>query len=80
MIMRYNKMAERARPANRWPSGVSMNIVLTFNRSGTVPAGRGAGQVPSLPVLAIHPPRKPAIPDEGRWAKNITTATINHLL
>jgi len=35
-------------------------------RSGTGPAGRGAGRVPSLPFSAIHPPRQPAIPDEGR--------------
>ena len=48
------------------PSGVSMNTDLTFHRSGTGPAGRGAGRVPSLPTFAIHPPRQPAIPDEGR--------------
>ncbi len=35
-------------------------------RSGTGPAGRRAGQVPSLPFPAIHPPCQPAIPDEGR--------------
>ena len=48
------------------PSGVSMNTNLTFHRSGTGPAGRRAGRVPSLPMPAIHPPRQPAIPDEGR--------------
>ena len=48
------------------PSGVSMNTDLTFDRSGTGPAGRRAGRVPSLPFPAIHPQRQPAIPDEGR--------------
>ena len=61
-------MAEQARPANRWPSGVSMNTNFTFHRSGTGPAGRRAGRAPSLPMPSIHPPRQPAIPDEGRWA------------
>jgi hypothetical protein len=37
-----------------------------IRRSGTGPAGRGAGRAPSLPFPAIHPPRQPAIPDEGR--------------
>jgi len=37
-----------------------------IRRSGTGPAGRRAGRVPSLPMRAIHPPRPPAIPDEGR--------------
>ena len=45
-----------------------MNTDLTFHRSGTGPAGRRAGRVPSLPLSAIHPPRQPAIPDEGRSA------------
>jgi len=53
------------------PSGVSMNTNLTFHRSGTGPAGRRAGRVPSLPTYAIHPPRQPAIPDEGRSEKKI---------
>lgn len=35
-------------------------------RLGTGPASRRAGRVPSLPIRAIHPPRQPAIPDEGR--------------
>jgi len=35
-------------------------------RSGTGPAGRRAGRAPSLPVSSVHPPRQPAIPDEGR--------------
>jgi ribosomal-protein-alanine N-acetyltransferase len=48
------------------PSGVSMNTDLTFHRSGTGPAGRRAGRVPSLPFRAIHHFRQPAIPDEGR--------------
>jgi len=39
-----------------------------IRRSGTGPAGRRAGRVPSLPMPAIHPPRQPAIPDEGRSA------------
>ena len=43
-----------------------MNTNLTFHRSGTGPAGRRAGRVPSLPIPAIHPPRQPSIPDEGR--------------
>ena len=46
-----------------------MNTVLTFHRSGTGPAGREAGLVPSLPTCPIHPPRQPAIPDEGRSQK-----------
>ena len=59
-------MAEQTRPANRWPLGLSMNTDLTFHRSGTGPAGRKAGRVPSLPTFAIHAFRQPAIPDEGR--------------
>ena len=51
------------------PWGVSMNADLPFHRSGTGPAGRRAGRVPSLPFRAIHQPRQPAIPDEGRSAK-----------
>jgi hypothetical protein len=39
---------------------------IVVRRSGTGPAGRNAGQVPSLPFPAIHTPRQPAIPDEGR--------------
>ena len=35
-------------------------------RSGTGDAGSRASRVPSLPVLAIHPFRQPAIPDGGR--------------
>ena len=42
-------------------------------RSGTGPAGRRAGRVPSLPFSAIHPPRQPAIPDEGRSATKYCT-------
>ena len=37
-----------------------------IGRSGTRPAGRRAGRVPSLLMFAIHPPRQPAIPDDGR--------------
>ena len=37
-----------------------------IRRSGTGPAGRQAGRVPSLPFRAIHLFRQPAIPDEGR--------------
>jgi hypothetical protein len=37
-----------------------------IQRSGTGPAGRGAGRVPSLPMLSIRHFRQPAIPDEGR--------------
>jgi hypothetical protein len=48
-----------------------MNTFLTFHRSGTGPAGRRAGRVPSLAFCAIHPPRQPAIPDEGRSQKNM---------
>ena len=44
-----------------------MNTELTFHRSGTWPAGRRAASVPSLPMLAIHPQRQPAIPGEGHW-------------
>jgi len=58
-----------------------MNTDLTFHRSGTGPAGRRAGRVPSLPLSAIHPPRQPAIPDEGRSAnKNMRFFTIAFLL
>ncbi len=35
-------------------------------RSGTGPAGRRAGRVPSLPTPTINPPRQPSIPDRGR--------------
>ena len=35
-------------------------------RSGTGPAGRRAGRVPSLPMRVIHPFRQPAIADGGR--------------
>jgi len=38
-------------------------------RSGTGPAKRRAGRVPSLPFSAIHPLRQPAIPDGGRSGK-----------
>jgi len=48
------------------PWGVSMNTDLTFHRSGTGPAGRRAGRVPSLPTRSINPPRRPAIADGGR--------------
>jgi len=37
-----------------------------MRRSSTGPAKSRAGRVPSLPIPAIHPPRQPAIPDEGR--------------
>ena len=47
-----------------------MNTDLTFHRSGTGPADRRAGRVPSLPICAIHRPRQPAIPDEGRQQNN----------
>ena len=46
-----------------------MTTIPTFHRSGTGPAGRRAGRVPSLPFAAIHPQRQPAIPDEGRSKK-----------
>lgn len=39
-------------------------------RSGTGPAKRRAGRVPSLPFSAIHPFRQPAVPDGGRSARN----------
>jgi len=37
-------------------------------RSGTGPAKRRAGRVPSLPFSSIHPLRQPAIPDGERSA------------
>jgi len=40
-------------------------------RSGTGDAGSKASRVPSLPFSAINPHRQPAIPDGGRWARNI---------
>ena len=52
-----------------------MNTDLTFHRSGTGPAGRGAGRVPSLLMSAIHPFRQPAIPDEGRSTKKMCSRT-----
>jgi hypothetical protein len=53
-----------------------MNTNLTFHRSGTGPAGRRAGRVPSLPITAIHPPCQPAIPDEGRSEKKYVRLII----
>jgi hypothetical protein len=50
-------------------SVVSMNTDLTFHRSGTGPAGRRAGRVPSLSPRPIHPPLRPAIADGGRSQK-----------
>jgi len=47
-----------------------MNAGLTFDRSGTGPAGRRAGRVPSLPMCVIDPHRQPAIPDGGRSQKH----------
>jgi len=75
--MSADNIAEQARAVNRWPLGVSMNIDPTFYRSGTGPAGRQAGRVPSLRLRAIHPPRQPAIPDEGRSQKNMPQATAH---
>jgi hypothetical protein len=43
-----------------------MSTDFTFHRSGTGPAGRRAGQVPSLPTRLIHPFCQPAIADGGR--------------
>jgi len=40
-------------------------------RSGTGDADSRASRVPSLPILAIHPHRQPAIPDGGRSPENI---------
>ena len=54
-----------------------MNTNLKFHHSGTGPAGRRAGRVPSLTFAAIHPHRQPAIPDEGRSAiKNMRYTTF----
>ncbi len=50
-------------PPNDSPSGVSMNTDLTFHRSGTGPAGRRAGRVPSLPIRSIHAP----LPGSRGW-------------
>ena len=47
-----------------------------MRRSGTRPAKSRAGRVPSLPFPGIHPPRQPAIPDEGRWA-SIYSPSVN---
>ena len=55
-----------------------MITILTFHRSGTGPAGRIAGRVPSLPTFAIHPPCQPAIPDEGRSQRNIGLRHMAH--
>lgn len=43
---------KNSRPVNHWPFGVSMNTYPTFRRSGTGPAGRRAGRLPSLPIFA----------------------------
>jgi len=59
---RQENHANKAAQGIAGPSVVSMSTDLTFHRSGTGPAGRRAGQVPSLPILAIHPLRQPAIP------------------
>jgi len=68
-MQQINKTANGLVQLIAGPWGVSMNTHLTIHRSGTGPAGRRAGRVPSLPMRAIHPPRQPAIPDEGRWGK-----------
>lgn len=70
-------MVKQARPPNRWPSGVQMNTNLTFHLS-TGPAGRKADRVPSLPLLAIHTPRQPAIPNEAPRFQTLTFQS--HLL
>jgi len=49
-----------------------------MRRSGTGPAKSRAGRVPSLPMPAIHPPRQPAIPDEGRSPRNIALRHMAH--
>jgi len=59
---RQRNHANKAAQGIAGPSVVSMNTDFTFHRSGTGPAGRRAGRVPSLPILAIHPLRQPAIP------------------
>ena len=52
----HRKSCEQDSPPNDSPSAVSMNTGLTFHRSGTGPAGRRAGRVPSLPIYSIHAP------------------------
>ena len=66
LTFQKSKMANGLVQLIAGPWRVSMNTKLPFHRSGTGPAGRRAGRVPSLPMRAIHPPRQPAIPDEGR--------------
>ena len=65
---RIHGISDRQRtPANKaaqgiaGPSVVSMNTDFTFRPSGTGPAGRRAGRVPSLSTRPIHPLRQPAI-------------------
>ena len=62
-------MAEQARSANRWHFSLSSGAGLTFDRSGTGPAGGRAGRAPSLPFGALIAHLLPAIPDGGRSQK-----------
>ena len=41
-------ICEQTRSANRWPIPLSSGAFLTFDRSGTGPAGGRAGRAPSL--------------------------------
>jgi len=68
-LSKYQKKANGLVQLIAGPWGVSMNTNLTFHRSGTGPAIRRAGRVPSLPFLAFNHFRQPAIPDEGRSQK-----------
>ena len=74
---RFHTMADHERKrANRAVQLIAGRSVFrakatVIRRSGTGPAGRRAGRVPSLPLYAIHPLRQPAIPDGGRSPKNI---------
>ena len=57
------KICEQDSPPNDSPSAVSMRTDLTFHRSGTGPAGRRAGRVPSLSIRSIHAP----VPGSRGW-------------
>ena len=77
-MQQINKTANGLVQLIAGPWGVSMNADLTFHRSGTWPAGRRAGRVPSLPFPAIHPPPQPAIPDEGRSQEILSQFIAHH--
>lgn len=57
-----------------------MNTNLTFDQSGTGPAGSKAARAPLLTIIPIHTPRLPAIPNERRWATNMRSSLLLAML